>query len=138
MTAAALLTACAKPDATQPHRDPRPDPLPVSNTYILTQAATGRTQTARVGAVLQIQLPANPSVWKLLAIRGDAVEPRGHTLMSSPDRIPGFESVDLIDFAVVRAGRAEISLGRFEAGRADPVARFEVTVEAVERANASK
>lgn len=133
-TAAALLSACAAPGAMQPHRDP----LPVSNTYLLTQAAAGTTLVARVGAALQIQLPANPSVWKLIAIRGDAVEPRGHTLMSSPGRIPRFESVDMIDFTVIRAGRAEISLGRFEAGQGDPVARFEVTVDAVEAPKAPR
>ncbi len=86
---------------------PWPDE-PVKRPYIFTQQhnmngrtdAGERVQTIRLGWPLQVQLPGNPTVWTFVEDQSALVEPRGRTMIYSPDRIDGTESIFIFDFAL--------------------------------------
>ncbi|WP_390914083.1 multicopper oxidase domain-containing protein [Pseudosulfitobacter sp. SM2401] len=59
-----------------------------------------RVQLIRLGWPLQVQLPGNPAVWTFDAKDSDLIEPRGRTMVYSPTRIEGTQSLFVFDFAL--------------------------------------
>ena len=82
--------------------------------YIFTQQhnvngrddANMRVQLIRLGWSLQVQLPGNPAVWTFDAKDSDLIEPRGRTMVYSPTRIEGTESLFVFDFALPSTAKA--------------------------------
>ncbi len=76
--------------------------------YIFTQQhnvenrpdAAGRVQLIRLGYPLQVQLPGNPTLWTFQANSSSHVEYRGRSMVYSPNRITGTESILVFDLAL--------------------------------------
>lgn len=76
--------------------------------YIFTQQhnvenrpdAAGRVQLIRLGYPLQVQLPGNPALWTFQPDASSHVTYLGRTMVYSPDRIEGTESVLVFDLAL--------------------------------------
>ena len=68
--------------------------------------ANMRVQLIRLGWSLQVQLPGNPAVWTFDAKDSDLIEPRGRTMVYSPTRIEGTESLFVFDFALPSTAKA--------------------------------
>ena len=75
--------------------------------YIFVQQHNGKTpQRVRLGWPLQVQLPGNPTVWTFQKDQSANVEPRGRSLVFSPGRIEGTQSVFIFDFVLAPNARA--------------------------------
>ena len=76
--------------------------------YIFTQQhnvenrpdAEGRVQLIRLGYPLKVQLPGNPALWTFQPEASKNVEYRGRTMVYSPDRIAGTESILVFDLVL--------------------------------------
>ncbi|GAA4643857.1 hypothetical protein GCM10023115_18170 [Pontixanthobacter gangjinensis] len=69
--------------------------------YIFVQQHNGKPgQKIRKGWPIQVQLPGNPAIWTFDAKQSRNVVPLGKTLVYSPDRIDGMESLFIFDLAL--------------------------------------
>ncbi|WP_299684411.1 hypothetical protein [uncultured Tateyamaria sp.] len=80
--------------------DKRPYIFTQQNNVEGREGAPPHTQKVRIGYPLQVQLPGNPAVWTFDAGVSTLVEPRGWTMVFSPDRIPGTQSIFVFDFVL--------------------------------------
>jgi len=62
--------------------------------------AEGRVQRIRLGWPLQVQLPGNPAVWTFAPQDSPLIEPRGRTMVYSPNRIGDTQSIFVFDFVL--------------------------------------
>lgn len=84
---------------------PWPEDGAAPRPYIFTQQhnvenrpdAEGRVQLIRKGYPLQVQLPGNPAIWSFRAGESENVAYRGRTMVYSPNRIAGTESLLVFD-----------------------------------------
>ncbi len=82
--------------------------------YIFTQQhnvenrpdAEGLVQVIRKGYPLQVQLPGNPAIWAFRAEASENVAYRGRTMVYSPNRIHGTESLLVFDLELSPEARA--------------------------------
>lgn len=75
--------------------------------YIFTQQHNAiLMQQIRLGWPLQVQLPGNPAVWTVQLDENLFVEPRGRTLLYSPERIDYTQSLFIFDFALSAQAKA--------------------------------
>ena len=87
---------------------PWPDHGNAKRPYIFTQQhnvenrpdTEGRVQLIRLGYPLQVQLPGNPAIWSFQPDASEYVEYRGLTMVYSPNRIDGTESLLVFDLAL--------------------------------------
>lgn len=94
--------------------------------YVFTQTSQGRLADVPVGALVQVQLPGDPSVWRIRHVsaedRQEGLPPttrprlvpnvvgRAASIIPSPGRIPGSESIYQFDFVVRAPGMTTIVL----------------------------
>ncbi|SIS89384.1 hypothetical protein SAMN05421759_105179 [Roseivivax lentus] len=101
------VLALGSPGSAGSETLPWPDDA-VKRPYIFTQQhnvdgrpdAESRIQKIRLDWPLQVQLPGNPAVWTFVEDQSVLVEPRGRTMVYSPNRIDGTESIFVFDFAL--------------------------------------
>ncbi|MCA9778379.1 MAG: multicopper oxidase family protein, partial [Candidatus Eremiobacteraeota bacterium] len=66
--------------------------------YVFTQASDGLTAMVDQGGRVQIQLPGGPSVWSVVDVDTDKLEPLQSEVIPSPGRIEGTDSIYQFDF----------------------------------------
>lgn len=78
--------------------------------YVFTHTSNGTTAKVRVGSLVQIQLPGDPTKWELREIDSPRVVPVGSSIIPSAKRIPGSDSIYQFDFRVDGPGLTTITL----------------------------
>lgn len=88
-----------------------PPPAPqfsfLNRPYVFTQLANRGMATVGVGRRIVLQLPGDPTTWKV-TVKGRSIEPLGSTFIPSAGQFEGASGIYEFDFGVPRGGVAHL------------------------------